>query len=111
MRLLPATALIALSLTACGGTLGHMPPVGGIYAGAAGISPNTVIEASDGERPGPKRGEACASGVLGVASWGDMSLDAAKKAGSITSVDTLDYKTMDILGVIYQKHCTIITGR
>ena len=56
-------------------------------------------------------GEACTSGVLGVAAWGDMSLDAAKKAGGITTVDTIDYKVMEILGVVYAKHCTVITGR
>jgi hypothetical protein len=111
MRILSATALSFLFLSGCGGTLGHAPPVGGLYAGAAGVSPFTQAQVTDGERPGPKRGEACAMGVLGLASWGDMSLDAAKKAGAITSVDTMDYKTMDILGVIYQKHCTIITGR
>jgi len=111
MRLLSATALLALSLTGCAGTLGHAPPVGAFYAGAAGVGPFTEVEVSDGDRPGPKTGEACAMGVLGVASWGDMSLAAAKKAGSINAVDTIDYKTMDILGVIYQKHCTIITGR
>lgn len=111
MRALSATALTLLFLSGCGGALGHAPPVGAIYSGAAGVSPFTQAHVTDGERPGPKRGEACASGVLAVASWGDMSLEAAKKAGGITSVDTMDYKTMDILGVVYQRHCTIITGR
>lgn len=100
----------ALALSGCAGAMGHMPPVGGIYAGARGVNPNTRVESSDGARPGPKRGEACAMGVLGVASWGDMSLETAKKNAGITYVATLDYRTMDILGIIFQKHCTIITG-
>lgn len=106
------TILVAasLSVTGCAGALGYTPPVGGVYAGAKGINPSTLVELEEGARPGPKTGEACAQGVLGLASWGDMSLEAAKKSGGITQVDTLDYKTMDILGVIYQKHCTIITG-
>lgn len=110
MRLLPVYA-IALSLTGCGAMAGYAPPAGGLYNGAAGVGPYTQVVASDGERPGAKRGEACTSGVLGIAAWGDMSLDAAKKAGSITTVDTIDYKAMDILGVVYSKHCTVITGR
>ena len=104
------TAAALLPLAGCGGALGYTPPVGGVYAGAKGINPSTQVNVLDGARPGPKTGEACAMGVLGLASWGDMSLDAAKKNGGLTQVDTLDYKTMDILGVIYQKHCTIVTG-
>ncbi len=104
------TAAALLPLAGCAGSLGYAPPVGGVYAGAKGINPSTHVQVREGARPGPKTGEACASGVLALASWGDMSLDAAKKNGGITQVDTLDYKTMDILGVVYQKHCTIITG-
>jgi hypothetical protein len=90
--------------------MGHNPPVGGIYAGAKGVSPATVAEVSEGARPGPLTGQSCAMGVLGLASWGDMSVAKAKEDGGIKQVDTLDYKTMDILGVVFQKHCTIITG-
>lgn len=111
MRARISTFLLLASLTAgCAGQFGWQPPVGGIYAGAKGINPATEVEVSEAARPGPKTGKSCASGVLAIASWGDMSLDGAKKAGGITRVDTLDYKTMDILGVIYQQHCTIITG-
>jgi TRL-like protein family len=104
------TAALVSTLAGCAGAMGYQPPVGGVYAGAKGINPMTQAEVSDGVRPGPKTGQACTQGVLALASWGDMSLEAAKKNGGITRVDTLDYKTMDILGVIYQKHCTIITG-
>ena len=112
MRVRTSLLILAstFSLAGCAGQLGYMPPVGGFYAGAKGIAPNTKVELEDAARPGPKTGQACAQGVLGVASWGDMSLDGAKKAGGITRVDTLDYKTMDIIGFVYQKHCTIITG-
>lgn len=102
-------ALTSVLATGCG-ALGYAPPIGGIYAGAKGINPSTQVQVNEAARPGPKAGKACASGVLGLASWGDMSLEGAKKAGGITRVDTLDYKTMDILGVVYAKHCTHITG-
>ncbi len=105
-----AMAITLPGLAACAGAMGHNPPVGGIFAGAKGVSPASRAEVSDGVRPGSKTGEACAKGVLGIASWGDMSVAAAKKDGGITRVDTIDYKTMDILGIVYQKHCTILTG-
>lgn len=111
MRSLLATSLLATSMIAgCGVSAGYMPPPGGIYTGAKGINPNTQVEVNETPRPGPKTGQACTTGVLAVASWGDMSLEAAKKNGGITRVDTLDYKAFDILGVVYQKHCTIVTG-
>jgi hypothetical protein len=101
---------LIFGLAGCGGIAGAMPPVGGIYAGVRGVGPSTEAEVTDGVRPGPKQGMACTSGVLAIAAWGDMSLEAAKKAGGITRVDTVDYKAMDILGVVFQKHCTVITG-
>lgn len=111
MRARTSLLLLASTLTfGCAGSLGWQPPIGGFYAGAKGINPATQVQVNEAARPGPKSGKSCASGVLGVASWGDMSLDGAKKASGITRVDTLDYKTMDILGVIYQQHCTLITG-
>jgi len=103
-------ASMAITVGGCAGAMGHNPPVGGLYAGAKGVSPSTVAEITDGSRPGPLQGQSCAMGVLGLASWGDMSVAKAKQDGGITQVDTLDYKTMDILGVVFQKHCTIITG-
>jgi hypothetical protein len=107
------TSLIAasiLGLAGCAGAMGNMPPVGGIYAGAKGVSPYTKAEVTEGARPGPKQGKACTMGVLGLASWGDMSVAKAKETGAISEVATLDYKTMDILGVVFQMHCTTITG-
>ena len=81
-----------------------------MLACVAAAQKGTEIEASDGVRPGPKQGKACASGVLGLAAWGDMSLDSAKKAAGITRVDTLDFSSMRILFGVYVKNCTIITG-
>jgi hypothetical protein len=107
--LLASTAL-TIMLAGCAGSMGHMPPIGGLYAGAKGVGPSTQAQVTDGVRPGSKEGIACALGVLGLASWGDMSLATAKKNGGITRVATVDYKATDILGIIFQKHCTVITG-
>jgi hypothetical protein len=103
-------SLLCISLTGCAGITGANPPSGFFYTGAKGVGPSTRAVVSEGVRPGPKQGKACASGVLGLAAWGDMSLDAAKKSGGITRVDTVDFSTMSILGVAYVKNCTLITG-
>jgi hypothetical protein len=102
---------LALSLSACApATVGSGVPYGFFYTGAKGVGPSTRALVSDGVRPGPKQGKSCASGVLGMAAWGDMSLDSAKKSSGITRVDTVDFSTMSILGMVYIKNCTIITG-
>jgi len=106
MKTFAAPMLALLAATAgCGTT-----PFGVFYTGTKGVRKGTVVEASDGVRPGPRQGKACASAVLGAAAWGDMSLEAAKKASGITRVDTLDYSSTRILLGLYVKNCTIITG-
>jgi len=105
-----ASTAFTIMLSGCAGAMGHMPPIGGLYAGAKGVGPSTQAQVTDGVRPGSKEGIACALGVLGIASWGDMSLATAKKNGGITRVATVDYKATDVLGIIFQKHCTVITG-
>jgi hypothetical protein len=48
---------------------------------------------------------------LGAVAWGDASLDAAKKAGSITEVHSVEFKpTLVALGIYYQA-CTIVHGK
>ena len=58
----------------------------------------------------PKTGRACSTGILGVAAFGDASLDAAKKAGGITSVHSVEYEATALLGVVYVVACTIVHG-
>lgn len=109
-KLATTLGLMALTLSGCASIMPGAPPVGFFYTGVKGVGPSTRAVVTEGQRPGPKQGKACATGVLGLAAWGDMSLDAAKKAGGITRVDTVDYSAMGILGAAYAKNCTIITG-
>lgn len=102
--------ITTLAMTGCAGVTGSSPPSGFFYTGVKGVHPATEAEVTDGVRPGPKSGKSCASGVLGLAAWGDMSLDAAKKSAGITRVDTLDFSSMAILGAVYVKNCTLVTG-
>ncbi|TPV92605.1 MAG: hypothetical protein B7733_24865 [Myxococcales bacterium FL481] len=107
LRLIALTAALSTSVGCA--TFGHMPPPGVAYTGAKGVSPGTRAMVTDGARPGRRTGQSCATGVLGLASWGDMSLAAAKTNGGITRVDTLDFSSLNILGV-WMKNCTVITG-
>ena len=57
---------------------------------------------------GKRIGEACATNWFGLVAWGDASLDVAKRAGAITTVREVSYKSTNVLG--YQKFCTVVTG-
>ena len=56
-----------------------------------------------------KKGEACMSSVLGLFSFGDASIDAAKKESGIQKVSSIDASSLSIL-YFYNKYCTIIRG-
>jgi hypothetical protein len=101
--------VVVTSLVGCLAAPWH-PPSGVIYTDASGINPSTQVQSSDGVRAGKKSGSACAEGYLGLVSTGDMSLETAKRNAGITRVDTLDYQTTGILGGIYIKNCTVVSG-
>lgn len=76
---------------------------GGIYSGytiGAGVGPGS----------GAKTGEACAMSILGIVALGDASIDAAKQAGGITQVASIDHHSFSILG-IYGTLCTEVKGQ
>ncbi|MBV1858305.1 MAG: TRL-like family protein [Nannocystaceae bacterium] len=108
-KIAASLAFALLSASGCA-IIGSAPPSGAFYTGVKGVGPATQAEITDGVRPGPKQGQTCATGIMGMAAWGDMSIDTAKKTGGITRVDTVDYSSMRILGGAYVKNCTIITG-
>jgi hypothetical protein len=84
-------------------------PVGWIYNGTT-VPHNTRVNAEGDGKAADKMGEACASGILGLAAWGDASTDAAKKAGGVSSVYTEEFRGFSILG-IWQQGCTQVTGK
>lgn len=57
---------------------------------------------------GNKRGEAKATGIVGVV-LGDVSIETAMKNGGITKVHHVDVKVRNILGV-YAEYTTIVYG-
>jgi hypothetical protein len=58
---------------------------------------------------GAKRGEACATSILGFVATGDASVSSAAKAGGITKLSHVDSTASNILGV-YAEYCTVAYG-
>ena len=100
-------AAMAMIVIGCGG---YGYPIGSLYTGTQvphGINRN---ETSGPGKTGEKSGEACATGILGAAAFGDASLDAAKKAGGITEVHSVEFHGSSILG-LYTQGCTEVHGK
>lgn len=57
------------------------------------------------------KGESCSRSVLWLFSWGDSSIESAKKAGKISSVSSIEYQQLGILaGALYHQFCTTVLG-
>ena len=76
--------------------------------GALVSLPTTPVAA--GENVGTsKEGKAVCWNVLGIAAWGDCSVEAAKKAGGISKVATVDKENFGILGIVF-KTTVVVKG-
>ena len=85
-------------------------PTGSLYIGTQvphGINRN---ETSGPGKSGEKHGESCATGIIGAVAFGDASLDAAKKAGGVTEVHSVEFHNTSILG-LYHQGCTEVHGK
>ena len=85
-------------------------PVGLVYSATQAPSVMDRVETTGENKAAPKTGRACSTGILGIAAFGDASLDAAKKAGGITSIHSVEYEATAVLGVVYVTACTIVHG-
>ena len=99
-------AALAVLLFGCG----YAYPYGSLYTGAT-IPHDMDRTWTQGQgKSGDKSGESCATGILFLAAFGDASVDAAKKAGGITDVHSVEYRGTNIVG-IYQQGCTEVRGK
>jgi len=98
-----AAILLIVAMLAAGCATARTPVNGLLYVDVR--APLGVATGAD-----TKTGEACASSILGLVATGDASIEAAKKAGSITEVAYIDFTSSRILG-IYAKFCTVVKGR
>jgi hypothetical protein len=98
------SALAAAFLVTGCATSNRQPVTGFLYSDVAATENVTDNAAA------PKMGEACAQSILGWFATGDASMEAARKAGGITSVSYVDNYTSSILGV-YAKYCLRVHGK
>ena len=77
-------------------------PVGTVYAE---VSDPVAVSGNSGSRVG----EATSTSYLGVVALGDSSIDAAKRAGGISTVSSVDVKRKNILGII-STYTTVVRG-
>jgi len=94
-----AVGTVALVMTGC-----SVSPVAGAFNfakwdGQIG-NPNVSVQ---------KSGEACARSILGIAAFGDASIEEAKRVGGIKKVATVDHRTTNVL-YFYGEYCTIVYG-
>lgn len=99
-------AVVLATMTGCGG--GY--PTGLIYSATQTPHSMDRNEVSGTAKTGDKSGESCAAGYLGLVAIGDASLAAAKKAGGISEVHSVDFHGTNILG-IYTQGCTEVRGK
>lgn len=101
-NLLLVLGLATAVLTGCAYSLA--PVTSTIYGKVQGPVTATSV-------PGPatKTGRACANSVLGIVASGDASIEAAKRAGGITSVISVDFESKNIL-FVYASFCTVVHG-
>jgi hypothetical protein len=98
---LAGISVAALSLAAC--QIVATPAAGWIVTDVKyGDSATTATAAT-------KEGKACTTSILGWVSSGDASVAAAKAAGGITTVASVDHSAHQILGIVGE-WCTIVKG-
>ncbi len=103
MKKLLVIALTTLSLTSCSQS--------GVTAGIIVTSWKDTISGSVNNAIEPRReGRACIFNVLGLFAFGDSSVSAAKRDGGINRIAVVDTTYFSILGLLYQKGCTIVKG-
>ena len=100
-----ATGVLAIGLTSflAGCQPVQAPVMGILYLDVKG--PVGATAAS-----GTREGTACAHTILGMFGTGDASIDAAKRAGGITEVSSVDHSSKSILGITAE-YCTIVRGK
>ena len=59
-----------------------------------------------------KRGISCVTNILGLAAFGDSSIETAKKEGDVKNIAYVDrtYKAFTIYLPFFQEGCTVVKG-
>ena len=99
------TQIISLSVVVMffGGCLAVTPVKGVAVTSAQGPITATTLDQS------ARTGRSCAYSVMGLVSWGDASINAAKNAGQIKRVASVDFDTYNLLWSL-GAFCTVVRG-
>lgn len=105
MNKLLAIPLVLVSLTGCAGFAfsGKGVANGVLYADAV-----TPVHATE-NRVGQKKGEACATSILGLVTTGDATIRTAADSADIKEVAAVDQSIKNILG-IFATYCIVVSG-
>ncbi len=104
-----AFVFVTMTTTGCSALLGGYP-TGFIFDSSSKPHPMDQAPQTGPGKTDDKMGEACSTGFVGAVSLGDASIAAAKKAGGITDVHSVDLRTFSILG-LYTQGCTVVHGK
>jgi hypothetical protein len=103
-------AVVVLGFGASLGACGGGAPIKGKNAGAGSIYSDVQFNERTGDNAlGGKRGEGCASNILGFIATGDASAATAAKQAGITKIAAVDGTASNILG-LYGTYCVVVTG-
>jgi hypothetical protein len=103
IRILTATALLALASTGC---MIVDTPIQGIFGSRV-----TWGEFATGDdTTETKEGRACLDTILGLFARGDASVRAAKANGKIREVTVIDHSAKNFLNIVGE-YCTIVRGK
>jgi TRL-like protein family len=94
--------MVAMFLGGCAAWVSSPVP-GWIYTDVEGPINATSIAKTT------RTGKSCAESYLGLVALGDASIDAAKRAGQIQEVSSVDHESFNVLG-IYARYCTVARG-
>ncbi len=103
-------AVVVLGFGVSLGACGASQVIKGKHAGGGSIYSDVQFNERTGDNAlGGKRGEGCASNILGIIATGDASAASAAKQAGITKIASVDGTASSILG-IYGTYCVVVTG-
>lgn len=95
-------ALGALALSGC--AVVSSPVGSALFTDVS--APVSATDATDSN----KTGKSCASNVLGLVATGEASIEAAKRAGGVKTVSSVDGYSTNVL-FLYARYCTVVKGQ
>lgn len=66
------------------------------------------VEFTNLEMKGTKTGKACGKNILGIIAEGDITVDAAKKNGGISTITSVSKEVKNMF--IFSEVCTVVKG-